>query len=335
MNRVFTPGRVNLLGEHIDYNGGLVLPTALPQGVTIEASIRDDGRVIIRSDAFDGVAERRIGDAAVDHWSDYILGAVKLSGVKGADIHVSSNLPHGAGISSSAAVTVGVVKALLHDAITDVDAAILARRVENEFIGMPCGIMDQMAVALADPGQVLALDTHTLTFDLIALPIRGRIAVMHSGVHRSLNEGRYAERKAECDRIKAVAGRDDICRMSDTELGRLDGLDDTLIRRLHHCVSEHRRALEGAEVLLNGDIARFGCLMTESHKSLRDDFNVSVPAIDRLVDICVQTGALGARMTGGGFGGCVVAILPETINREIWLKDVCLQYPDGALVSWV
>ena len=334
MSELFVPGRVNLLGEHIDYNGGRVLPTALPLGVTLSMTPRADGTLSVRSDAFKDIAKRKIGEGAAGHWSDYILGAATLLESEGADFRVATTLPFGAGISSSAAITVGAIKALAPD-MPDVEAAVLARRVENEFIGMPCGIMDQMAVAVARPGQVLSLDTDSLDFELIDLPEQATVAVVHSGVHRLLNEGRYAVRKEECDAVKRAAGRKDICKMSDEELAQLASLPGPLFARARHCVTEHRRSEEGADALKAGDTAKFGALMLASHASMRDDFEITVPAIDAMVETAAQAGALGARMTGGGFGGCIVALLPQTLDRNHWLDELLAKHPDGHLVCWI
>ncbi|MEM9600894.1 MAG: galactokinase family protein, partial [Pseudomonadota bacterium] len=172
---VFTPGRVNLIGEHTDYNGGQVLPTALPLGVRLAAVPRTDGRVRILSNGFDGLAERTLSDTARDHWSDYIVGALQNArkdgfGPNGADVVVATDLPVGAGLSSSAAVTVGtfdIAQALSGMDRSRRDIAVMARRVENDFIGVPCGIMDQMAVAISTPSQALSLDTKTLNYELV------------------------------------------------------------------------------------------------------------------------------------------------------------------------
>lgn len=336
----FTPGRVNLIGEHIDYNGGRVLPTALELGVSLGLSARDDGEIRIGSDKFEGVAERQMMQSASDHWSDYIVGAIQLAraegfGPNGADIAVTTNLPFGAGISSSAAVTVCVLRALRdlsHTELTDTQLAVLARQVENEYIGMPCGIMDQMAVAIARLGQALSLDTETLDFDLIDLPETHHIAVIHSGVFRQLNEGRYKIRKEECDQVKAAAGRNDICQMSDAELNALSKLPDTIFRRARHCVSEHRRTIAAADALRENRIVDFGALMNESHISMRDNFEMSVPKVDALVADAQSFGAVGARLTGGGFGGCIVACV-EHEKLDAWRDELLAAHVDAFWVA--
>ena len=336
----FTPGRVNLIGEHIDYNGGRVLPTALELGVTAALSPRADGQIKISSDKFDGIATRRMAEPAAEHWSDYITGAVQLAkregfGPNGANIAVTTNLPFGAGISSSAAITVCILRALRDISgakLSDTQIAVLARKVENDYIGMPCGIMDQMAVAIARPGQALSLNTETLEYALIDLPKSHHMAVIHSGVFRQLNEGRYKIRKEECDQIKAAAGREDICLMSDLELAALQNLPTELFKRARHCVTEHRRTLAAAEALTAARMREFGALMSASHASMRDDFDISVPAVDALVADAQRFGAVGARLTGGGFGGCIVACM-ERSKIDPWREKLLQAHPKAFWVA--
>ena len=336
---LFTPGRVNLIGEHTDYNGGMVLPTAINLGVTIALTPRQDDQIRIISDKFETLAERSLSDSAQAHWSDYIVGAViyanKAGLLKsGANIAVETTLPFGAGLSSSAAVivcTLKIARKLSGQDISDTEIAVLARRVENEFIGMPCGIMDQMAVAITRPGQALALDTESLNFDLVDLPADYHMAVVHSGQFRQLSEGRYKIRKEECDVIKDFLGRDDICRMSDTEYASLSGLPDHIQRRAKHCMTDHLRTVEAAKLMTAKNMRAFGQLMIESHASQRDDFEISLPSVDRLVEDAVKSGALGARQTGGGFGGCIVACIKKD-KLEDWKSDLLSRHPEAFYV---
>lgn len=336
----FTPGRVNLIGEHTDYNGGMVLPTALKLGVSLALSPREDHKIRIWSDKFDGLAQRTLGDRETDHWSDYITGAIILANEQGfltggADIAVETTLPFGAGISSSAAVTVGILKLAREVARADTsdrEIAKLARRVENEFIGMPCGIMDQMAVAIAHPGQALALDTASLDYELVDIPEDYHMAVIHSGQFRQLNEGRYKIRKEECDQIKAVIGHENICTMTETEFESLKGLLDVLQRRAKHCITDHKRTLEAVDCFKNSNMTRFGEIMIESHISMRDDFEITVPKVDALVHDAVMFGALGARQTGGGFGGCIVACVPYK-DLSSWRKTLLEHHPEAFWVA--
>ena len=332
----FTPGRVNLIGEHTDYNGGNVLPAALHIGIHAAITPRADNTVRIVSDMFDGAAVRDLSEAATDHWSDYALGAVLFANkagymTGGADIAMTGDLPTGAGLSSSSALTVGLLKLACEmsgAAPDNIEVSKLARRIENEFIGMPCGIMDQMAVAVARPGQALSLDTKHLAYDLVDLPDDYHFAVLHSGQYRRNADGHYKIRKEECDAVKAALGHDDPCLMTDAELVGLSRLDDNLIRRARHCMTEHRRTLEAARALKDGDIARLGGLMNDSHVSMRDDFEMSLPPIDALVADAVKLGAIGARLTGGGFGGCIVACVKKT-DVDAWGKALLALHPEA------
>ena len=337
---LFSPGRVNLIGEHTDYNGGMVLPTALEKGVRVALSLRPDDRVRCVSDRFAAVAQTAMKEKPEGKWSDYVLGALQIAREAGligggADVALGADLPDGAGLSSSAAVCVGVLRAAAAAARVPLDpvrAAKLAQRVENEVIGVPCGIMDQMAVALARPGEALALDTRDMTHRTIPLPDSHRFVVLHSGVRRALNEGRYAERRAECEAAATTLGVPHLCRIGEAEAARAEALPDPLGRRARHCATEHERTAAAAGALLDGDMARFGALMTQSHASLRDDFAVSVPPIDALVETALAQGALGARLTGGGFGGCIVACV-EAEAADAWSEVVLSAHPEAALVA--
>ena len=336
----FTPGRVNLIGEHIDYNGGVVLPTALELGISISLKPRDDKKIRIYSDKFEVMAEISIDDKAADNWSDYALGAIVYANKAfflkgGADIAIHTTLPFGAGLSSSSSLTVGLLK-LARDIsgkkMSDTDIAIIARRIENEFIGMPCGIMDQMAVAYAKSGQALALDTKSLEFEVVNLPVDYHMAVIHSGQYRRNADGNYKARKEECDAVKWAIGHDDICLITDADLLSLTNLPDALQRRARHCMTEHRRTLTALQALKDGDLALLGRLMIESHASMRDDFEMSLPSIDKLVDDAVKFGAIGARLTGGGFGGCIVACVANDYLNE-WTKKLLAAHPAAYVVA--
>jgi len=336
----FTPGRVNLIGEHTDYNGGLVLPTALSLGPEISLSPRSDNQVTIFSSSLEDLCQRQIENSLQDHWSDYVLGAIKYANIEnifsgGANIAIGSTLPEGAGLSSSAALLVGVLKLCVAQSgqvMDEIKIAKLAQKIENEFIGVPCGIMDQMAVALAKPGQALKLNTQTLEYSIIAFPASHVMVVIHSGVYRQLKEGRYKIRKEECDEIKAKLGRQDICLIEPSDQEALKDLPDHIQRRARHCMTEHRRTERAASVLDDKDMVSFGKLMTDSHKSMRDDFEITLPAFDRIVDSAVTLGALGARMTGGGFGGCVVACV-KADQAASWTGALLDKHPEAFCVG--
>ena len=342
MSDTFTaraPGRVNLIGEHTDYNGGMVLPAALSIGIEVMLSPRPDSAVAVSSNHYDDPAIRDLADDAVGEWADPVVGALReanalglMSG--GASVDIASTMPEGSGLSSSAALIVAVLKAAraaTGSDLSDVQIAIAARRVENSYMGVPCGIMDQMAVALAEPGSAMALDTKTMEWDILALPAGFEFVVVHSGVTRKLTDGRYGERKAECDAAKRHFGTEDLCLLSRGEVEGSD-LADIPKRRTLHCVSEHARTVQARDALAAGDMTRFGALMNESHASMRDLFEISLPEIDALVETAQDLGALGARLTGGGFGGCIVALV-ESVGREAWLDQLLERHSDARFID--
>jgi len=218
---IFVPGRVNLIGEHIDYNGGMVLPFAIGRGVTVEMGRCEGNQWIVASDRFDEVYRGAIGQPSTG-WSQHAVAALRLAAdqgwlKEGRQLALASDLPDGAGLSSSAAVIVGVLKAIRATEglnLTDTEIAVQARRVETDYLGVPVGIMDQMAVAIASPGEAILLDTAALTYKTRPLPSDLAFVPLHSGIRRELSDGRYRERKEECDLAKAYFGTDDICHLS-------------------------------------------------------------------------------------------------------------------------
>ncbi|UAB77873.1 galactokinase [Erythrobacter sp. SCSIO 43205] len=339
IGRGHAPGRVNLIGEHIDYNGGTVLPAALSVGVSVELEPRSDTQMRLGTDQYETTAMRDMSEDAKGDWTDPSLGALReakalglLEG--GANLAIRSTIPQGAGLSSSAALIVAILKAA-RDAATgatasDADIAIAARRVENNYLGVPCGIMDQFAVAIAKPGMAMALDTASLAYELVELPQDHRFVVLHSGVSRKLTDGRYKTRKEECDAAKAHFDTDNLCALDPAKIAT-SNLAEPIRRRAMHCASEHRRALASVEALKSGDMAHFGVLMNESHASMRDDFEVSLEAIDALVATALREGAIGARLTGGGFGGCIVALVHNEA-KDKWCATVLRQHPKARLI---
>jgi len=342
MSEIFTaraPGRVNLIGEHTDYNGGMVLPAALSIGIEATLSPRTDGTVAVTSTHYDDPAVRDLADDAVGEWADPVVGALREANVLGllhcgASVDISSQIPEGSGLSSSAALIVAVLKAARKAGgtdLSDVQIAIAARRVENDYMDVPCGIMDQMAVALAAPGSAMALDTKEMEWDVIALPAGYDFAVVHSGVSRKLTDGRYAERKEECDAAKRHFGTVDLCLLDRGSVENA-GLAEIPKRRALHCVTEQQRAVQARDALVAGDMTGFGALMNASHASMRDLFEVSLPEIDALVETAQDLGALGARLTGGGFGGCIVAAV-ESTAREAWLEQLLDRHPEARFID--
>lgn len=339
VGRGSAPGRVNLIGEHIDYNGGTVLPAALSVGVSVELEPRGDERVHITADQYDAPMERELAEAARGNWSDPSVGALREARTLGlieggANLTIRSNIPQGAGLSSSAALIVAILKAT-RDAAgasepSDAELAIAARRVENEYLGVPCGIMDQFAVAIAKPGMAMALDTDKLSYELVDLPKEHSFVVIHSGVSRKLTDGRYKERKVECDGAKAFFGTNDLCALDPAEIAASD-LQGAMRKRALHCATEHRRVLAAVAAMKTGDIDTLGNLMNQSHVSMRDDFEMSVEPIDMLVADAVGGGAIGARLTGGGFGGCMVALVAKT-SKDDWLAKVLERHPQARFI---
>lgn len=312
-------GRVNLIGEHIDYNGGVVLPAQIGRLVGIAMGRGEEGVDKIFSETFGECSIREIGAKADKSWSDYIAGALAIareSGMLDSGVHVAvkSDIPYGSGVSSSAAVIIATLRAvqqLKGDDYDPVEVAKLAQLVEHKFIGMPCGIMDQMAVAVAEPGYALALNTQTLAYSQVKLPDDYHFAVMFSGVSRRLDEGRYAIRREECEQASAALGVADICTMSPSKVLQIDSLKEPLGLRARHVYTEHQRVLQTIDALKQNDMDAVGRLMNFSHDSMRDDFQITTPEVDSVVKSAIEFGAIGARMTGGGFGGCIVACVPK------------------------
>ncbi|MEM7663597.1 MAG: galactokinase [Pseudomonadota bacterium] len=334
-----SPGRVNLIGSHTDYNGGMVLPTALPVGVTVAMRPVPDPVIRIHSAKFGETVTYALTDAARGHWADYAAGAVALAHAEGllasgAELLIKTTMADGAGISSSAALIVCILKAarkLSHSPLSDTDIARLARRVENDYVGMPCGIMDQMAVAIATTGTAMALNTENLDYELIDLPPELRISVIHSGYSRKLSDGRYKIRKEECDEAARLLGVDQLCLMTEQDAAQAAQLPPPLNRRARHLVREHNRVLKAISYLKAHDFPQFGAMITESHMSLSQDFEISIPEIDALVADAVELGALGARLTGGGFGGCIVACTHRSVFED-WLKALLEVQPKARLI---
>ncbi|MEJ7932076.1 galactokinase [Ramlibacter sp. AN1015] len=315
------PGRVNLLGEHTDYNDGFVLPIAIPQRtrVALRRAAADAGRPRAGNDAHrlhaaELGAEVRFGmdDLPQEQFARYVYGCLVQAQGAGAvvpplDIHVASDVPMGVGLSSSAALEVATLRALrslLGLALDDVQIAQLAQRAEIEQAGVRCGILDQMACSLADTRRALLLDTRSLERRFVDLPEGSQVLVIDSGTPRSLAESGYNQRRAECEQAAALLG---VASLRDVRDGQgLQGLPEPLLRRVRHVVTENARVLQAVDAPSALD---FGDLMNASHDSLRDDYEVSTPALDRLVEVLRQQPAVyGARLTGAGFGGACVAL---------------------------
>ncbi|EST32605.1 hypothetical protein N566_19925 [Streptomycetaceae bacterium MP113-05] len=328
------PGRVNLIGEHTDYNGGFVLPLALPHVTRVTAARRDDGVLQLYSAQKGGVPVAldldALDTAAADGWTAYPAGVVRAlrrdgRAVGGADLHVDSAVPPGAGLSSSAALEVATGLALNDLYGLGLGAARLAglcQQAENDFVGVPCGIMDQMASACCTEGHALHLDTRDLTCRQVAfdLAVRGlRLLVVDTRVQHALGDGAYAERRAGCEEGARRLG---VPTLRDVPLEGLNAAEsriaDPVLRRLvRHVVTENRRVEQTVDLLDAGEVRAIGPVLSAGHASLRDDFAVSCAELDLAVDTALEAGALGARMTGGGFGGSAVVLLDEAVVVKV------------------
>lgn len=330
------PGRVNLIGEHTDYNGGAVLPAALPQQVFVAMAVRDAPTVIIKSSRFEAKIERPKNDPRRGDWTDYAMGALSKTAAlgwldSGILLQIDSDVPDGAGVSSSAALITAILRAASQIGqveTTAVEIAQHARAVENEYIGMPCGIMDQMAVGLAAPGKALALDTSSLSFDVLDIPSDWHFAVIHSGVRRELADGRYKARFEECRAAADKLQAEMLCRLDADQISTMAGLPENLRKRAQHVTSEHNRTVEAITAMTASDLETFGRLMNESHCSYSQDFEASTPAIDALVEDARAAGAKGARLTGGGFGGCIVALYAAS-DAESRIEKLLARHPEA------
>lgn len=319
------PGRVNLIGEHTDYNGGFVLPMAIDRATTVRIAPRQDDALHITSFGETVVLEELVRR---DHWSDYIAGVawgLRSEGAPlgGADLFVESDVPVGAGLSSSAAVEVASGLAFLALAGRELpgpELAVLCQRAENEFVGMRCGVMDQFISRCAEADHALLLDCQDLSYRQV--PIKGAVVIANSMVKHALASGEYNVRRAECEEGCRRLGIASL-----REAVSLDGLEGAVLARCRHVVSENARVLAAGEALTAGDLPRFGRLMHESHLSMRDDFAITCPEIDRLVELATGfPGVYGARMTGGGFGGCTVNLV-EPSAVEAFCAHLRQGYP--------
>ena len=314
------PGRVNLIGEHTDYNGGYVLPIALPHQTVVRLALRPDRtvRAVSRDLGAASMIEFELGgERRIHSWIDYIQGVTwalqeRGLGVNGFDLLVASTVPLGKGLSSSASLEIAVARAL-NDAfdlgLGDVDLALIGHRAETGFVGAPVGIMDQMVCSLGDQSHALFLDAATRQFERILLPPDVELAVIDSGIAHSHASGDYRTRRAECESAAARLGVSWLRDVSIGDLDRVAALPDPLNRRARHVVTENARVLAAVSALKAGDSQKLGTLFLQSHVSMRDDFEVSLPEIDRPVAIAADfPETLGARLTGGGFGGAVVLL---------------------------
>lgn len=324
------PGRVNLIGEHTDYNDGFVMPCALAFKTHVAIAPRTDGRLVVRSTAFpeQGAFEvSSLPEKKTGVWYDYVVGVAVMLQRAGCPVPASSLLVHGevpigAGLSSSASIEVATALALTHSSGTRPEVlglAKLCRAAENQFVGAHVGIMDQYVACFGKAGHSLLIDCRSLSSKTIPLPNDISIVVCNTMVKHALASGEYNLRRRECEQAVAVLSKacPGVTALRDVSMAQLDQsqalLPEIVYRRCHHVISENARVVEGANALAEGNLQRFGVLMQESHKSLRDFYEVSCAELDIMVEAAEGLpGFHGARMTGGGFGGCTVNLVDST-----------------------
>jgi galactokinase len=331
--RFEAPARVNLIGEHTDYTGGLVMPMAIPFTTVAQLRPATDGRFTFSSELFPSIRSMTTDDRSprIRDWSDYPVGVLRELQERGLQIppfalHLSGNVPLGAGLSSSASVEVATAIALLSYAKATLPAEVIAKlcqSAENNYVGSPCGIMDQFVVTAATAAHALLLNTRDLTFELLPMSKGGlarcTIVVANSGVRHSIAGGDYGlrRREVEAGQAKLRERFPSVRDLGDATLEQLAACEHEMppesFRRCRHIISENRRVREAREAMLGGDPVRLGVVMTAAHASERDDFECSIEEVDFLVDTAVSLpGCYGARLTGGGFGGCTVNLVNST-----------------------
>lgn len=340
----FAPGRINLIGEHIDYNGGNVFPCAITYGTTALFRKRNDSKIRFYSENFSelGIIECDLDHlefAEEDAWANYPKGVLNILDKdkhvinSGFDVLYYGNIPNGAGLSSSASLTVVTTVALndLYDLnIEKIDTVFITQRVENEFMGVNTGIMDQFAITFGQENHAMLLNTNTVEYEDVPIDLgHHSIIIMNTNKRRGLTDSKYNERRAECDQALAIINQehqaDYLCDLNVEQLQKLKHLfdeDETLYRRAFHAVSENQRTMAAKNVLEKADLLSFGQLLNASHKSLRDDYEVTGVELDTLVERAWKHKAcVGARVTGAGFGGCAIAIVHNNSLDE-FIQDV-------------
>lgn len=335
----YAPGRVNLLGDHTDYNDGFVLPAAIDVGTTIAASRRDDSKVVAFAEGYstevDCFSLENITFSQTEMWRNYVRGTLKClretnSDFGGVNLAITGNVPQGAGLSSSASVEMAILKTIVdlyQLELEGVTAALLGQRAENEFVGCNCGIMDQLVSSLGLEGHAMLLDCRSLTYEDAPIPAGMVILVVNSNVQRGLVDSEYNARRQQCEEVVRVL---DVRALRDVSLEQLNeagNLSEEQYRRARHVITENARTVAAMTAMQASDIKTLGSLMGQSHDSLRDDYEVTTKELDGLVSIIkgVIGDAGGVRMTGGGFGGCVVALIPADLESAV-IAAIGVQY---------
>lgn len=339
----FAPGRVNLIGEHTDYNGGHVFPCALTIGTYAVARKRDDDKLRFYSMNFEeiGIIETSVDNLKneeKDNWANYskgVIWALQNEGYKitsGFDVAICGTIPNGSGLSSSASLE--VLTCFICQDLYDIDIdmiknALIGQKAENDFIGVNCGIMDQFAIAMGKKDSAIFLDTSDLSFEYAPVVLKdSNIVILNTNKKRGLGDSKYNERRSECEKaLEKIKTVTDINSLGDLTVEKFNELksvinDEILIKRAKHAVSENERTVKAVEALNANDLKTFGELMIKSHESLRDDYEVTGIELDTIVNEALkQEGVIGARMTGAGFGGCGVAIV-KSENTNDFIKNV-------------
>jgi galactokinase len=342
------PARANIIGEHTDYapNGGHVLPTPLPFYTTVMVANASGapGHITVSSEDFDEPpCKRTLDGSRRGHWTDYVVGCLRTASAKvdlsALTVTIKSDVPIGCGVSSSAALCVAVIRAvkgLVSADWSDEQVALMAYEAEHDFVGVPCGKMDQFASSIGRPGQALLLDTKTLAYCHYPLPDDIAIMLVESGKKHDLAKGdshtKRMQRMAECIEARDRLGVGTLCELGYDDLGRLSALPETVARRARHVITENMRVLEFVAALQSGDSEKQADLIAASHVSQRDDFECSIPEIDALVESSKRFGVRGARLVGGGFGGAIIALVPcEEVVA--WWSFVSRENPNCRLIS--
>ena len=345
----FAPGRVNLIGEHTDYNGGHVFPCALTIGTYAVARLRDDSKLRFYSMNFEesGIGEstlESIEEKTAGDWRNYpkgIIWAFSQKGYKadkGMDILFFGNIPNGSGLSSSASIEVLtglILRDLFGFEVSNQDLALIGQFSENNYNGVNCGIMDQFAIAMGKKDSAIFLDTASLEYEYAPVSLKdAKIVILNTNKKRGLGDSKYNERRSECEAaLEVLKTKLDINSLGDLSEDEFEANksvigDSVKIKRAKHAVYENQRTIKAAQALQNNDLELFGKLMTESHNSLRDDYEVTGIELDTLVaEALKQEGVIGARMTGAGFGGCAVSIV-KTAYIEKFIENVGIAYKD-------
>jgi galactokinase len=337
------PGRVNLIGEHTDYNDGFVLPAAIEFYCWVAAAPRGDRKLVVHSENFNETVEASLDSllaTSKNHWANYPVGvawALERAGKRlgGANLLIAGEVPLGAGLSSSAAIEVATGAALLYESGNSIDRAELAKlcqQAENEFVGARCGIMDQFVSCHGQASHALLLDCRSLAFELVKLPPGIQLVICNTMVRHELGSSEYNLRRADCEEgvRKLSAVLPGIRTLRDVHIGQLklhrELLSPKEFARCRHVITENARVQNAVQALQSGDIKALGFLMHESHHSLRDDYEVSCAELDIMTEIAgAQPGIVGCRMTGGGFGGCTINLV-EDAAVEVFQKNVAAQY---------